>query len=213
MLRNFFIIFAFLPSLVIGNDIYLECERLGLYGHNTEWIDNACAITKKHKQYYKITNEGWNHIYRRYTTGGTFNDKGTQICGKNIESFKILIDRAKKSGKAINDEYYAGATRSEFFEEFSGEGVSSLGDNPVIFSENEITLKNVLCKSCKENYREVAEWEKINRLTGEVFEVAMGRNKVASCEPISKLKYDKVIKNWNDGFTKIQEAEQLKRKF
>jgi hypothetical protein len=205
-----------LSPLAFADDIYLECEASGLAGHDTKWINNACQITQKNKQYFEITSKSWKHTFRKDTTGLSQHTKPNgefQLCGSRVESFETLVKRAKETGRAITDDYYAGATRYEFFEEFDSDDVSSFDEKAVLFSENEITLKMLTGRNAPKKLQKVLEWKKINRLTGEVFDVVFGKNKVADCEPISKSKYNKVIKDWNDGYKKIQEAEQLKRKF
>jgi hypothetical protein len=200
---------------VFAEDIYLECESIDQYRDSTAWINNSCLVTKKVKFYYEIHNDGWKKIQRNDTKLGRLFIKPNgdeQICGSAQEPFEMLIERAKKTGKAINYNFYEGAERRHFFEEYSGvEVTKSSNEDPVIFLDNEIILKSLIGKALKKELQEVAVFERINRLTGEVTGYA-GRKDI-KCEPISMNQYQKMMKDWDDGFKKIKEAEQNRKKF
>jgi len=213
MLRKIFFTFLFLPLTLFGRGLYLECESIGLYRDTTVWTDNSCQIVEKAKLYYEIDDNNWKSIQRRQTKVGKFYIKPNgekQLCGDEVESFEKLIDRATKTGKAIDSEWYGGSKKNEFFSEFEDHGVKELGVKAVIFKENEIVLNTVSGRLLEKKAQRPMEWARISRLTGEVF---MEGRVHANCEPINQNKYNKIMEDWSNGFEKIQEAERQKRKF
>lgn len=213
MLRKIFFTLLFIPLILSSEDLYLECKSIGLYRDTTVWIDNSCQIVEKAKLYYELRDNNWKSIQRRHTKMGKFYIQPNgekQLCGEEVESFEELIDRATKTGKAIDSEWYGGAKKNEFFSEFEDDGVKELGVKAVVFQENEIVLNTVSGKLLERKHQRPMEWARISRLTGEVFMEGRVR---ANCEPINRNKYNKIMNEWSEGFEKIQKAERLKRKF
>jgi len=193
-----------------AEDIYLECESVGNYRDSTTWIDDSCQITKKAKQYYEIHNDEWKYIERRSTKFGepyTKSDGNLQRCGDTIEPFQTLVERAKKIGQAIDSDSYEGADRYKFFHERSGLDVLELSEGPVGYTDNMIFLKHYSMIR-----REFLELERINRVTGVVIDFH-NKSKSAECKSINKSQYQKIIRDWNDGYKKIKQAEQERKKF
>ena len=190
------ILFSFLfSSVLIGQDMFLECENLFLSKSNTKWIGNECVKINP-KTYDYIAIDETNNSFEIYEWdiglqgGATLkkNNQGNlQECGGVYIYGEDLIDELIKTDST----WYL---YTDIYTSYIGSA--------------EISPSTIFLTYISRNTGEVYDRKNINRLSGKIFD---GTNTSHQCKSIDKKVFDNVLNEMKSDNAKLK--KELKKHF